>query len=278
VVGLHPDGRQKYSPATSFAWENTLWNNYGRDVSGLTWELDDEIQRGGKGARRGAQPEAEVCAAIHEKLLGRLESLLAQAPEDSACLALDYRNVDASYDKLKELGRRKHESMKVRCIYLLLGGAHGFDGKNDSDSSLYESILHRFRHKLGHNRVGIVNLCEDNETAKFTASKVSAFLAVEHSRGVLRHVVAGLEDLKAPSRPPAAPARRAPWASSGGESAKTLKVEVGVQTDPEERPEDEAPASQATETACSGLNSKPPGSDSLDQDAVEERPRAVSVQ
>lgn len=173
IGNLGKGGRTRYAPATVHAWEEALWNNYGTNRPGLVWELD-----------RNRAPNKQ------QRLLERLDEFLRDAPSDSVAIVLDYRNVDATYEELKAKGvdRQPHAST----VYLLLGGAHGFDGKDDRNSGFFEAVVGVFAKRLGQHRVARVNLCEPGDTAKFTASKVAAFLSVEHSRGMLGRVVAGL--------------------------------------------------------------------------------------
>lgn len=223
IVGTKPDGRPAYLPATMQSWEDTLWRHFGQNTTGLQWHLDRDRPDAGQGRAQ-------------DKLLRRLEEFLLQAQTDCCAMALDYRDADSSYDRLKAKGVNR----ELRCgkVFLLLGGAHGFDGRNDSDNVLFNGILKCFMDRLGAGRVLRVNLCEDpNDIAKFTAVKVAAFLSVEHTRGVLRNAVAGLEALCStnPSRPcvprhvagEAAAPKPAPWARP----VQVTHVEIGVQTE-----------------------------------------------
>lgn len=250
VCGFKPDGRPMYQPATVYSWEQALWKNIGQNHPGLTWELDkdDDDNRIKSG---------ETC---QQRSLRRLDRFLEDAPEGGCAIALDYRNVDSTWDRLKLAGNGRDPKSSV--VYLLLGGAHGFDGRDDNDPTYFDGVVQRFKNRFGKNRVARVNLCEEpGDTAKFTAVKVAAFLSVEYSRKMIPKIAAGLEHvmgggelpnrslasptvsrsalLKLSSPPSVSPPALAPWARKPPETAKNASVaaknvsvaEVAVQTE-----------------------------------------------
>jgi hypothetical protein len=216
---LKDNGQPMYSPATTHAWEEALWEKRLKlqDHPGLKWDLDPRREGRGNSEKPA---EGSGRAALLSKLGGFIEQ---EVSDDSAVMVLDYRDVDSTYDGLKIRGTKKEATAKT--VYVLLGGAHGFNGKDDKDSKFFNEILALFKSRVG-NRLARVNLCEgEDDTAKFTASSVAAFLAVEYHRGTLGHAVSGLEDLFAP-RPPQP--KLAPWASrqSGSQDRAQAAQEV----------------------------------------------------
>merc|ERR1719253_2411228 len=97
VVGSRADGRPRYQPVTTQSWEDILWKNYGCDHPGLTWELESRSKTPG-GASGSRSPGNLNCQEI---LLRRLDRFIAEIDDDSAVLALDYHDVDSTYEKLK---------------------------------------------------------------------------------------------------------------------------------------------------------------------------------
>jgi len=84
-------------------------------------------------------------------------------------------------------------------VYVLLGGAHGFDGEDDDDGSFFQAIIGRFERRLGIESVVRVDICEGRSgepSPVFPLSKVASFVSTEHARGVLWRAVAGLEALR----------------------------------------------------------------------------------
>lgn len=149
-------------------------------------------------------------AVARARLLDHLDEMLVSAPKNSLALAFAMGCVGPTYGQLRALGAGRAAS--ADCVFVLLGGAHGFDGCDDvvGDGAFFEEVVGRFSIHLGERRVARVDLCE-GVPAKFPLSKVAAFVAAEHVRGALRRVAAGLEEHgKAVASREAALACRAP--------------------------------------------------------------------
>eukprot|EP00931_Biecheleriopsis_adriatica_P021841 TRINITY_DN14170_c0_g1_i1.p1 TRINITY_DN14170_c0_g1~~TRINITY_DN14170_c0_g1_i1.p1 ORF type:complete len:739 (+),score=151.09 TRINITY_DN14170_c0_g1_i1:84-2300(+) len=172
------NGSSCSQPATVQFWQDMLWNHRGMDRPGLQWELDVSYTS---------------LTRKRQRLLQRLDALLETVePEESFAFVMDYRDVDVSYEDLKFAGH-KVEPVASR-IYLLLGGAHGFDSKDDADKEFFDAVYGRFKARLGEKRILTVNLCMNTvDETKFTSAQVAAFLSTEYRRGALGGAVAGAE-------------------------------------------------------------------------------------
>mmetsp|Transcript_50914 Transcript_50914/g.159614 ORF Transcript_50914/g.159614 Transcript_50914/m.159614 type:complete len:455 (-) Transcript_50914:71-1435(-) len=181
-VSRRANARRKHvvAPCSVQAWEEMLWDNYLQDRQGLRWEFS-----GPSSSRQEAQ----------HRLSSRLEGLLAEAPADSAVLAFTPRaegGATTTYTELKTTGLSCTLG-EVRHVYILMGGAHGFDYKEDADGRFLASVLGQFARRFGPERVARVRLCRPGEQlTKFLTASVAAFLCVEHVCGMLDHAVAGL--------------------------------------------------------------------------------------
>lgn len=197
------------------AWERMLWENYLKDHPGLLrWEREaPPLQAGREAQREGAR----------QRLVERLREFLDGAPATSVVLAFTpWKVKGATYDELKMAGlHRRVEG--VTHVYLLLGGAHGFDYENDADGKFFQSVLELFADKFGQHRVARVTLCQDGyPLVKFPTASLVSFLNIEYARGMLDHVVAGLQVCGASWVEPAV-SQHADWIASPA-GAKTCKV------------------------------------------------------
>ena len=69
----------------------------------------------------------------------------------------------------------------------MLGGAHGFDGQDDVDSSHEDALLQRFIAKLGDENVVSVRLgSSTGAVSKFSLANVVSWLRVEDVQGNLQ--------------------------------------------------------------------------------------------
>lgn len=184
---VHVDGhiQQHTAPAVGGpqvmnpkAWADMLWKNKGRSSPGLLWEING--------------PQRSLMES-QKRLLNNLDALLCCGTANSVAIAFNYRKTDKiTYDDLwiDGAGRQAYSEK----VYLLFGSAHGFDGKDDADGWLLDSIMELFKARLGAHRVVCVNLCSsDTNRVKFPSAKIAGFLSAEHTRGALGQVVAGLE-------------------------------------------------------------------------------------
>jgi len=177
VVGTKPDGRPMCSPATAPAWLEMLWENYGADQPGLRWEIS-----GMSRDRRTSQ----------QALLKRLDKVLESVDQssDAVAIALDCKEVDAVYDDLTMEGIKAQRNESTQ-VFLLLGGANGFDGQDDEDDTFFRAILSRFAAKLGEHRVARVKMSDG--PSKLTSAKTAGFILTEWVRGMLLRAVAAIE-------------------------------------------------------------------------------------
>eukprot|EP00746_Dinoflagellata_sp_MGD_P137408 gnl/MRDRNA2_/MRDRNA2_71201_c0_seq1.p1 gnl/MRDRNA2_/MRDRNA2_71201_c0~~gnl/MRDRNA2_/MRDRNA2_71201_c0_seq1.p1 ORF type:complete len:703 (-),score=168.19 gnl/MRDRNA2_/MRDRNA2_71201_c0_seq1:89-2197(-) len=177
------DGRKRHTPATNVRWGQTLWEHCGDNThAGLQWRLFDSCI--------GSWEEAR--AAIIQNLKVEIQEL-----SDSVVLVLDAKNCDISYEALKSAAPDKCP-LRTKQVYVLLGGAHGFDGRDDHDGFFLNEVTSWFRKCVGEEFVFRVNLNDEVEDCcKFTANKVASFMSVEWSRGALCRAVAGAEALAA---------------------------------------------------------------------------------
>ncbi|CAE8657795.1 unnamed protein product [Polarella glacialis] len=184
-LGQGSDGKDFYQPATVKAWEETLWSARGQDSKGLSWQTATE------------QPESKYEARA--TLLTRLDEMLEQLPADGGARVLAFAaSGDTTYDELKArgVGRQPYKGR----LFVLLGGAHGFDGDDDRDGgAFFDAVLGRFAARFGPTSVARVNLCEPGapkskgKAAVFPLSKVAGFVSVEHARGALASAVSGIQ-------------------------------------------------------------------------------------
>ncbi|CAE8655377.1 unnamed protein product [Polarella glacialis] len=172
------DGTTARQPATFQYWQDMLWEQRGVDHPGLRWER--------------AAGWLSTFQKKRDELLRRLDTLLDAAPRESIAVVLDYKDVDRTFEDLKRTGC-DHDPRAER-VYLLLGGAHGFDGKDDVRSEMFNIIVGQFTARLGANRVVRTNLCKNaKDMTKFTAAQVASFLSTEYRRRMLADAVAGAE-------------------------------------------------------------------------------------
>ncbi|CAE6944679.1 Ctsb, partial [Symbiodinium sp. CCMP2592] len=114
-------------------------------------------------------------------LLESLDELLAEAPAKAGVLAFD-AGAALTYNELQESGWTGSYDK----LFVLLGGAHGFDGADDLDGRFLAEVLGRFEARVGAENVAKVSLTEDASAATtFPLSKVVSFISVEHCRGSL---------------------------------------------------------------------------------------------
>lgn len=169
------EGRTSYQPATLKAWEELLWRERGVDHPGLRW----------RAGLRGDSPRA--------RLLENLDDMLESAPDDSAVLVFSAGG-STTYHALKDLGRSS--APKSSCVFVLMGGAHGFDGSDDDDGGAFlEQVTSQFTRRFGAGRVLRVSLggAAAGRPTVFPLANVASFVSIEHSCGELLHAVAGLE-------------------------------------------------------------------------------------
>jgi len=176
--GVKDNGSKKRTAATNERFTKVLWDSWNKNKTGMRWQLHPENFRRKEKAAQAA-------------LLRNLDSFLQQEADNAVALFLDAKG-KTTYDELKMCGYGKQ--CRARQIFLLLGGAHGFDGRDDHDDTFARDVQNCFIKRLGEKRVARVTLCtEPSDYCKFTAAQVSAFLRVEYGRGSLRQVIAGLE-------------------------------------------------------------------------------------
>lgn len=176
-IGQCQDGTPKFRPATIQAWEDLLLTYKGHSTTGLRWRL---------------RPPCGTLYAAQETMLQNLDIELQSAPAGSVAFLLGIGS-GPTYEDLKArgLGRRP----KARRVFLLLGGATGFDGRGDTDGTFVHEILERCAARLGAAHVTAVALrCVASvSTAQLTVPKLAAFLSTEYSMGALDTAVAGFE-------------------------------------------------------------------------------------
>ncbi|CAE7207474.1 PTAC2 [Symbiodinium natans] len=165
ALGQGKDGRPFYQPATLKAFEESLWRQRGQDAEGLRWQL----------AQRRPRNQAQAKGMLLESL----GELFDHAPEKAGVLAFD-AGATRTYNELLAsswaAGREK--------LFVLLGGAHGFDGMDDADGRFFAEVLRLCEDRVGASNVAKVTLAEDASAAVFPLSKVISFISVEHCRGV----------------------------------------------------------------------------------------------
>ncbi|CAK0896934.1 unnamed protein product [Prorocentrum cordatum] len=183
AVGRRHSGAAAFQPVTLQSWEDALWWSRGRaGLPGLEWSLA-QAAPGSLEASRGQQLE-------------RLRAELARMPEAAAVLAFTPARPDVTYDQLRELGSGR--SPRPGHVYVLMGGAHGFDDDDDRDGAFAAKVLEAFSARFGDGRVVRVSLgagetSRDGPEPKFTLASVASFVSAEHTRGALRQAVAGVE-------------------------------------------------------------------------------------
>eukprot|EP00435_Cladocopium_sp_Y103_P012634 s1117_g3.t1 len=185
IVG-YKDGKAQYQPATFKAFEETLWRSLHSSPSspslstGLAWHRDG---RGGD------------CPEVRRRQLDAVDAMLAETAGAKAIAFSTRRAVQ--YQDLLSRAARSASCEEPETIYLLLGGAHGFDGKDDVDSSHEDALLQRFRAKLGDDNVMSVRLGSSSRVSKFSLANVVSWLRVEDVQGNLqtlaRHIGARAE-------------------------------------------------------------------------------------
>ncbi|CAE7499843.1 Thumpd3 [Symbiodinium sp. CCMP2456] len=169
VLGQGQDGRPFYQPATLKAFEEALWKRRGQDAEGLCWQ------------RAPHRPKTRLEA--QGMLLESLDELVGEAPAKAGVLAFDAGAV-LTYDELQESGWTGSYDK----LFVLLGGAHGFDGADDVDGRFLGEVLGRFEARVGTENVAKVTLADDASASvatTFPLSKVVSFISVEHCRGTL---------------------------------------------------------------------------------------------
>lgn len=178
VVGIKDDGRPLYSAATVKAWEEAIWGNYKKDHGpNMQWQVSEE--------------NYATREHVKEALLRKLDQLLEQHSKNAVALVLDVK-ASMTWEQLKSYGAGSQTTLGK--VFFLLGGAHGFDGKDDQDPGFTEAIFNCFRKWLGKHRVAHISLCEEPvDNLKFTTAQTAAFLRVECERGTMKSVVAGFE-------------------------------------------------------------------------------------
>ncbi|CAE7865457.1 PPR10 [Symbiodinium necroappetens] len=169
VLGQGQDGRPFYQPATLKAFEEALWKRRGQDAEGLCWQ------------RAPRRPKTRLEA--QGMLLESLGELVGEAPAKAGVLVFD-AGAALTYDELQESGWTGSYDK----LFVVLGGAHGFDGADDVDGRFLGEVLGRFGARVGAENVAKVTLTEDASASAaitFPLSKVVSFISVEHGRGTL---------------------------------------------------------------------------------------------
>ncbi|CAE7218319.1 Ctsb [Symbiodinium microadriaticum] len=169
VLGQGQDGRPFYQPATLKAFEEALWKRRGQDAEGLCWQ------------RAPRRPKTRLEA--QGMLLESLDELVGEAPAKAGVLVFD-AGAALTYDELQESGWTGSYDK----LFVVLGGAHGFDGADDVDGRFLGEVLGRFGARVGAENVAKVTLTEDaspSAAITFPLSKVVSFISVEHGRGTL---------------------------------------------------------------------------------------------
>jgi len=164
------------SPSSQY-WQEMLWEQYGIDNPGLTWEIE-----------KVHQDKKRNLKQTREAMLKRVDSIVDDAPPDSIVMVLDGKDADVGYEELKLIGQ--HREPWAETAFLLLD----MDFRDETSNELFEAIVAQFSTRLGSERVIRTKLSKDaSETTQLTASKAASFLNAEHRRGFLGHVVAGAE-------------------------------------------------------------------------------------
>jgi len=184
IVGYRPDGQPIRQSASQSFFENLLWQQRGIDRPGLRWDIDNRV-------RDRAVALKEKCDII----LGRLGAILEQAPRDSLAFVVDSRYTDVTYEQLKIWGNGQQP--RTKNVFVLLGGAHGFDGKDDPDDGLLDSIVDRLKLHLGRQSVIRVSVFDDTGVSSTcSAPHTAGFLSREYCKGGFSCAVAGAETMK----------------------------------------------------------------------------------
>eukprot|EP00929_Paragymnodinium_shiwhaense_P008484 TRINITY_DN112441_c0_g1_i1.p1 TRINITY_DN112441_c0_g1~~TRINITY_DN112441_c0_g1_i1.p1 ORF type:complete len:564 (+),score=131.60 TRINITY_DN112441_c0_g1_i1:88-1779(+) len=246
------DGSVQRFAVTTDAFENTYFRKKGLDHDGLTWVC-------GRKPVVGKETAKDV---LVENLQKFLDDQLKQTPQCVA-MCMDYREA-VPYERLKQLGAGKLP--RAEKVFILMGGAHGFDNKGDKDGVFLQRLINTCREKLGATKVARVTLNSDQYGGcVHTSGKVAGYMSMEHSCGNLVACTAGLEEymkkghngllrasaaqpvLVKPSQPPTrsvasrekTAAVQAPWAaiSDAGASSTTVRMS-------------EAKTTAATQTEC----------------------------
>eukprot|EP00439_Symbiodinium_sp_Y106_P036570 s1909_g4.t1 len=172
IVG-YKAGRAQYQPATPKAFEETLWRSCEEEgLQGIRWELG--------GAKESLEDAKEA-------QLANLDALLSEIKAAGTAIAFATKDARGSYGDL--LRSSQASRGLVETLFLLLGGAHGFDGLDDVDGSHQEAILNRFRDHLGDSGVACLVLGSSLEDPpKLSLANVVSFLRVEDLQGHLRLV------------------------------------------------------------------------------------------
>jgi len=190
VAGQREDGRAMYQPATVRNWEEALWRARGQDLPGLCWR------------RRTVQPDAsDSRAEARARLLDNLDEVLACSSGPVAVLVFTPVGARVTYDELKANGKNSagcggvhHVRDLITPVFVVLGGAHGFDGDDDKDGGAFlDAVLARFIARFGPACVLRLSLGENGGgvAPKFPLSKVAAFLSVEYACGGFARAVEG---------------------------------------------------------------------------------------
>ncbi|CAK0810057.1 unnamed protein product [Prorocentrum cordatum] len=183
VVGQRDGGAAAFQPVTLPAWEDVLW--WARGEAGLP-DLEWRLAREAPGSLE----------ATRRQQLESLREELARLPEAAAVFLFTPARPDVSYDRLVELGEGR--SPRSGGVYVLMGGAHGFDDSDDCDSCFAAEVFAAFSARFGDDRVLRVSLGADElpvggPEPKFTLASVASFVSVEYTRGALQQAVAGVE-------------------------------------------------------------------------------------
>ncbi|CAE7683113.1 Ctsb [Symbiodinium pilosum] len=185
ALGQGQDGRPFYQPATLKAFEEALWRQRGQDCPGLRWQLSKH------------RPRTEETRGM---LLKGLEEILEQIPPKVKAGVLVF-DADATLT-YNELKRSSWTARGYDKLFILVGGAHGFDGANDEDGSFLEEVLRLFEAYVGPDNVAKVTLTEDATAATtFPLSKVVSFVSQAFSESELKQ--AGSFAAPAMGNPPA---------------------------------------------------------------------------
>ena len=147
----------------------------------MTWHFGKSPQ-----SKRDAQ---QMCSA-------NSRTYFQNPPLDATVFVMDNRRFGKTYQDLKRHCKEFSDFDNIRTVIILLGGGHGFDGKDDCNFYFFNNIVRHCHSDIGPRRVLRINLINANQyhkSQKLTTQSVAAFLATRWHIGGLHDAIMGFE-------------------------------------------------------------------------------------
>ena len=179
-VRRRPDGSWQRAPATSHAWDAALWRLWKKNSPGVQWAFG---------------PQAKSFNHAQQLCLKQMRSTFeGMEAETTTVMVMDNRRFDAIYEDLKRRGTADVQNSRTKQVVILLGGAHGFDNKDDRDSTFFEDMIGLCQNLFGYEHVVRINLMQSGHiNTKLTLLKVATHLATEWHTGGLHTALTGYD-------------------------------------------------------------------------------------